>query len=559
MNFKKIRGLVFEQTSPHQLNGIHRILVTFVFIPFVFLLLNCAGSASVQNEESPQGLSATIAKQEKIDSYDSRAIKHYMDGVNAEMQGDYAMAIVEFQEALRYDSSSATLYQDLSNSYIKLKKYDQAERTLKLGLKHTAEPGQLLAILGELYYITSQFDRARDTFTQVIESTDERELELQSLNYLADIHIRQNEYFKAAQIYEELYNKGLDDEEYLIKAESIYYQMEKYDDAKRILKILIDEYPDRDEFRLDLAQLYSETGKIDSAMTILKPLVQQDPGSDAASLMGEQLFQMGAIDSAYSVLKPLYDEDSTNVRVLYYLGGAALSNQNFESAKKYYSQLLEADDSILGGYYGLGVAYRGEQNYGESVDVLKKGLEKFQDEPELHKQLGITYYFMQQFDSARTSLQKSLAFDSSQVSPKHYLAFVYDQLGKQDSAIVMYKELLRVVPDDPLYMNNLAYIYALQGKNLKRALELVSKALEKEPENTSYLDTKGWVYFKLGRFERAKKFLEKALGFGGENAEVLEHLGDVYRKLGEDDKAKEYYQRAAQIDPTSASLRKKIN
>lgn len=537
--------------------GIFRLSWSLSLIAIsIILLSSCTGSGSLkQTAESPD-TEQNETKQSK--SYNSMAIKHYMDGVNAGMQGDHALAIVEFQEALRYDSTSSTIYLDLSNSYIKLQKYDQAERILKLGIENSDEAEKLYPALGEVYYATSQYDRAARMFEKSLEMIEQGQDRQQALNYLGDIYLRLQDYRKAAETYEQLYRISYDQDEYLLKAQSIYYQIEDFQKVKETLRTLIEDNPGSDEYRLDLAQLYSEMGQIDSARTILEPLVKQNPTSDAASMLGEQLFQIGEIDSAYAILKPLYEADSSNVRVLYYLGGAALSNQDFELAEKYYSRLIESDDSILGGYYGLGVAQRGQEDFQASAEAIREGLKKFPDEPELYKQLGITYFFMQHYDSARVNLLNALKYDSTQISPKHYLAFSYDQLGKPDSAIVMYKELLEAVPNDPLYKNNLAYIYAIQDKNLKQALKLVNEALDADPENASYLDTKGWIFYKLGKYPQAREYIEKALAIDGENAEVLEHLGDIHMKLGQHSRAQDYYQRASQLDPENTALQQKL-
>ena len=46
---------------------------------------------------------------------------------------------------------------------------------------------------------------------------------------------------------------------------------------------------------------------------------------------------------------------------------------------------------------------------------------------------------------------------------------------------------------------------------LKEALQMITKAIEQEPNNGAYLDSLGWVYFKLGRLPEAEENLRKAL------------------------------------------------
>ena len=126
------------------------------------------------------------------------------------------------------------------------------------------------------------------------------------------------------------------------------------------------------------------------------------------------------------------------------------------------------------------------------------------------------------------------------------LALCYDKLGYYDKSIRLYGTILRIDPDNVLMMNNLAYTLAGQGKELPRAKELAMKAVTREPANASYLDTLGWVLFKMGMYEQAKETLEKAVRLNSNEVEIFEHLGKIYEKLGNTQKASELLERARQ-------------
>ena len=69
---------------------------------------------------------------------------------------------------------------------------------------------------------------------------------------------------------------------------------------------------------------------------------------------------------------------------------------------------------------------------------------------------------------------------------------------------------------------------------LDEAQKLISRALELDPENGAYLDSLGWVYYRLNRLEDAEHALVRALAKSGigQDPTVHDHLGDVYLKLG---------------------------
>ncbi len=99
---------------------------------------------------------------------------------------------------------------------------------------------------------------------------------------------------------------------------------------------------------------------------------------------------------------------------------------------------------------------------------------------------------------------------------------------------------------------------AERGIKLDKALKMVKKAVETEPENSSYLDTIGWVYFKMNNYQEAKKYIEKAIEFDDKNATLLDHLGDVYYKLENKEKAKTLWEGALKLDPKLENIGQKI-
>ena len=103
-------------------------------------------------------------------------------------------------------------------------------------------------------------------------------------------------------------------------------------------------------------------------------------------------------------------------------------------------------------------------------------------------------------------------------------------------------------PEDAGVNNDLGYLYAEQGKNLEKAEAMIRKAVLEEPDNSSYLDSLGWVLFKRGKAKEALEPLEKAakklVETTASDATVYEHLGDVYFQLHDPAKAKAAWQDA---------------
>ena len=99
--------------------------------------------------------------------------------------------------------------------------------------------------------------------------------------------------------------------------------------------------------------------------------------------------------------------------------------------------------------------------------------------------------------------------------------------------------------DNPVVLNNYAYFLSLEERDLERALTMSSRVVALTDNNPTYLDTHGWVLFKLGRLDEAKKVLQKAVALDGQKSpELMVHYGDILHELGEQFMAEIYWRRA---------------
>ena len=104
-----------------------------------------------------------------------------------------------------------------------------------------------------------------------------------------------------------------------------------------------------------------------------------------------------------------------------------------------------------------------------------------------------------------------------------------------------YERALKINPDYSPVLNNYAYYLAESGRQLKKALAMSRKTIEKEPDNPTLLDTYGWILHLMGKDAEAKPYFKHAMLYGGkESAVILDHYAEVLDALGEYDLAKMY-------------------
>jgi Flp pilus assembly protein TadD len=96
-----------------------------------------------------------------------------------------------------------------------------------------------------------------------------------------------------------------------------------------------------------------------------------------------------------------------------------------------------------------------------------------------------------------------------------------------------------------------------RGFDLERSLARVDRALELDPGNPAYLDSRGWGLFQLGRVAEAVAPLEQAAA-AAENAVILAHLGAVYRALGRAAASEGMIRTARELDPANPEIERAV-
>ena len=155
-------------------------------------------------------------------------------------------------------------------------------------------------------------------------------------------------------------------------------------------------------------------------------------------------------------------------------------------------------------------------------------------------------------------LSKALKISPDNVNLLGTLGLIYDGLEDWKACDSTYEKALSLDSTNALVNNNYAYSLSERGIRLDDALKMAEIAIKAEPLNSSYLDTIGWVYFKLGKYEKAKEYIEKAIKVGGESSVMLEHLGDIIYMLGNKVQAKKMWEKSLSLDSTNSKLKLKI-
>lgn len=119
------------------------------------------------------------------------------------------------------------------------------------------------------------------------------------------------------------------------------------------------------------------------------------------------------------------------------------------------------------------------------------------------------------------------------------------------------ESLRRVLAADPasaIALNNLGYFLTERGERLPEARAMIERAVKAEPTNASYLDSLGWVYFKLGQLDEAERYLSDAARRNPKSVAIQEHLGDLFQRRGKTDQARAAWQRALTLSVEAGEI-----
>ena len=108
----------------------------------------------------------------------------------------------------------------------------------------------------------------------------------------------------------------------------------------------------------------------------------------------------------------------------------------------------------------------------------------------------------------------------------------YERAKQWDAAEADFLKALELRPNEPRVLNYLGYSWIDRGVNLERARTMIEKAVSKRPEDGYVVDSLGWVFYRLGRYEEAVKYLERAVELRPQDPIINDHLGDAYWRAG---------------------------
>jgi tetratricopeptide (TPR) repeat protein len=177
-------------------------------------------------------------------------------------------------------------------------------------------------------------------------------------------------------------------------------------------------------------------------------------------------------------------------------------------------------------------------NRDEAEKAFLKSIDLNPNSVAAYIRLGQMYGAAREFDQAIAKLEKALETQPEQPGALMLWSIAQQMKGDGAKAREGYEKILERNPDFAPAANNLAWMLAEEGQDMRRAFVLAQAARDAAPEDPNIADTLGWILYKQGAYPRAEALLKEAAEKLPDNPEVLYHHGMALEKLGRTEEAK---------------------
>lgn len=227
--------------------------------------------------------------------------------------------------------------------------------------------------------------------------------------------------------------------------------------------------------------------------------------------------------------------------------------EQHDLANTVYASVSRDDPSFYAAELGRAEVLRKAGRMDAAIEVLEALTRSHPDLPEVFAVIGDTLRQAERYDEAIAAYSRALALYDETDMARWFVYFTRGISRHQNDdwpgAEADFRAALALRPDSPQVLNYLGYSLVERGEKLDEALEMIETAAMARPDSGAIVDSLGWVYFQMGRYEEAVVQLERAASLEPVDPVINDHLGDAFWAVGREIEARFQWQRALSFDP----------
>lgn len=432
--------------------------------------------------------------------------------------GNYNFSISRYNSLLKKDGYDADIYFSLANLYGMKKEYVKAFDLLDTLEQREGFNEAIAMSRQQLYYQTGETEKA---LVEAKELNRISPANPQYLSLLADIYIRQSYVDSAKLCYEQA-----------LQVDSTYVPAQF-----GMLDVYQKEQQQAEFFAMLNKVSFNEKVDMNERLRYIA-LIVSDPVMGAASVV-----------PLNDMLVKMQQRYGYNWSFTYFYATYLMQTKQPDKAVEVVERYMREQPTVSRDTWGVYLSLlHSTQRW---TDLAKKADEAMKMQGKdvpfcMYKSVGL--WQSGNIKGAITALEGALKVKPKPDTTQLYdvyamLGDLYHQAGEAKKAFSNYDKALEYNADGIVVLNNYAYYLSERGERLDKALTMSKKAVDAEPNNPTYLDTFGWIYYKLGMYTEAKNTFRMAVMYGGRTQSVLlDHYADVLFALKEYDTAIVYWE-----------------
>jgi tetratricopeptide (TPR) repeat protein len=504
-------------------------------------------------------LKLAIEQYQEIIKLDPDSVDdHLLLGRLYRLNNDLQKAESEFKTAVKLSPDSEEAVTTLAYLYNEEGDTTRAAQTLS-SIPDSGRSAKLYSALGYTYEQKKQYKNAIDAYRKATALDKDN---LDAIRGLAENLMNDGQTDAALEQYKVIADANPEDAQTYLRIAEIYRKTGKYDQALENLKKAEGMLEDSVEVPYNIAAVYQAQGRYDEAIPVLIGLVKKTEKPEGAT----------------------YTQAEKNNRSVFLerLGTVYRDNNNDQAAIDTFRKMLPmGDENAQRGYQQIIDTYREAKQWQQATDAAREAVGKLPNDRDMkmvyasqladsgqpdkalaqvkgllkgtpedrqvYLNLAQMYSRLKRWPEADEALNKADGL-SDKPEDKEYVVFLrasnFERQKKYEPAEELFRKVLASNPQNAVTLNYLGYMLADRNVKLDEALSLIKKAIELEPASGAYLDSLGWAYYRMGKYDLAEDSLLKASQKIGTDPTVQEHLGDLYQKTGRLKLAAAHWERA---------------
>ena len=388
--------------------------------------------------------------------------------------------------------------------------YDEAITDLRLLLRETPEFTPGLKMLAQAQVRNGDVDLAMDTMATIVLLDTQ---DVQTRERLALLAARQGNHEEALRLLEESLEIQPDSATALQAKARILIADDKSAAAEDVIAQIIALPEQKATGNRLAAKLYQSQGQHAPAIAAFKKALELEPGAaDLLTGIAQSYAAEDRLDEGILFLETVTSNSPDNASAHNLLGQMYARQENFAAAETAYQRAIDLRDTWPFPYLNL------------AQMQIKQG----------------------EIDEAIQTYEAGLTREPDSVALLFPLALSYERNGKHTEAIRIYEIILEKNPDLDAAANNFAALLSdfrfEDPAMLERAYDFAKRF--ENSDNGFYLDTLGWIYYRMGEYDKAASLIQRAAERESAVPQIQYHLGMVLKALGEHDRAREALQKA---------------